>query len=153
LVRTDLAAHVDLFERRCRPVHAWLPGVWWPQATVSVQRASTARPGQARAAGPLAYAGAVMSRVVLVTGCSSGIGLGLAREVTRRGERCFASARRAESVAALRAEGLEALRLDVNDPASIREAVGHVEAQAGRIDLLVNNAGTSLFGPLAELPL
>jgi NAD(P)-dependent dehydrogenase (short-subunit alcohol dehydrogenase family) len=94
-----------------------------------------------------------MSRVVLVTGCSSGIGLGLAREFARRGERCFASARRAESVAALRDEGLEALRLDVTDPVSVRAAVDVVLASAGRIDVLVNNAGTSLFGPLAETPL
>jgi NAD(P)-dependent dehydrogenase (short-subunit alcohol dehydrogenase family) len=94
-----------------------------------------------------------MSRVILVTGCSSGIGLGLARELRRRGERCFASARRAASVEALRAEGLEAVRLDVTDPVSIREAVDAVLAAAGRIDVLVNNAGTSLFGPLVETPL
>jgi NAD(P)-dependent dehydrogenase (short-subunit alcohol dehydrogenase family) len=91
--------------------------------------------------------------VSLVTGCSSGIGRALARELARRGQRCFASARRAESVRELEAEGLEAVRLDVDDPDSIRAAVGAVIERAGRIDLLVNNAGQSLFGPLAELPL
>jgi short-subunit dehydrogenase len=94
-----------------------------------------------------------MARVVLITGCSSGIGLALAREFARRGERCFASARRVESVEALRAEGLEALRIDVTDADSVRAGVAAAEGAAGRIDVLVNNAGTSLFGPLAETPL
>jgi len=93
------------------------------------------------------------SWVSLVTGCSSGIGRALARELTRRGQRCIASARRAESVRELEAEGLEAVRLDVDDPAGIRAAVDAVLERTGRIDLLVNNAGQSLFGPLAELPL
>ena len=91
--------------------------------------------------------------VSLVTGCSSGIGRALARELARRGQRCFASARRPESVRELAAEGLEAVQLDVDDPGSIRTAVDTVLERAGRIDLLVNNAGQSLFGPLAELPL
>src|SRR4029453_11362793 len=91
--------------------------------------------------------------VSVVTGCSSGIGRALARELARRGQRCFASARRPESVRELEAEGLEAVRLDVDDPDGVRAAVAAVLERAGRIDLLVNNAGQSLFGPLAELPL
>ena len=91
--------------------------------------------------------------VSLVTGCSTGIGRALARELTRRGQRCFATARRAESVRELEAEGLLAVRLDVDDPVGVRAAVDAVLERAGRIDLLVNNAGQSLFGPLAELPL
>ncbi len=89
----------------------------------------------------------------LVTGCSSGIGRALARELAARGQRPIATARREESVAALRDEGLDALRLDVTDAASIRRAVDAALEREGRIDLLVNNAGQSLFGPLAEVPL
>ncbi|MFM7144150.1 MAG: SDR family oxidoreductase [Alphaproteobacteria bacterium] len=91
--------------------------------------------------------------VVLVTGCSTGIGRALAREMRARGMRVFASARRPESIADLAGEGIECLRLDVNDPGSIREAVATVLERAGRIDAVVNNAGMNLIGPLAELPL
>ena len=91
--------------------------------------------------------------VSLVTGCSSGIGRALALELAGRGQRCFASARRPESLAPLAEQGLDTLRLDVCDPGSVREAVATLLERAGRIDLLVNNAGQSLFGPLAELPL
>ena len=91
--------------------------------------------------------------VALVTGCSSGIGRALARELASRGQRCFATARRDESLRELEVEGLEAIRLDVTDVGSVRAAVDEVLERAGRVDLLVNNAGQSLFGPLAELPL
>ena len=93
------------------------------------------------------------NQVVLITGCSSGIGRSLAREFARRGHRTFATARRPETLAGLGGERLEALRLDVTDAASMDEAVATMLARAGRIDVLVNNAGFNLYGPLAEVPL
>jgi len=94
------------------------------------------------------------SRVVLITGCSSGIGRALAIELARRGQRVFATARRAETLASLRSENLEPLALDVTDPDSIARAVGAViERTGGRIDMLINNAGLNASGPLAEMPL
>jgi len=93
------------------------------------------------------------SQVVLVTGCSTGIGRALAREMHARGMQVFASARRPESIADLASEGISTVRLDVNDTGSIRDAVDAVLARAGRIDALVNNAGMNLIGPMAELPL
>jgi NAD(P)-dependent dehydrogenase (short-subunit alcohol dehydrogenase family) len=92
-------------------------------------------------------------QTVLVTGCSTGIGRALVRELKARGHRPFATARRLESLASLEAEGIEALPLDVNDPASIASAVAGVLERAGRIDVVVNNAGINCFGPLAELTL
>jgi NADP-dependent 3-hydroxy acid dehydrogenase YdfG len=92
-------------------------------------------------------------QVVLVTGCSTGIGRALARELRARGHRPFATARRVEAVADLAAEGIDTVRLDVNDGESIGAAVRTVVDRAGRIDVLVNNAGINIFGPLAELPL
>lgn len=92
-------------------------------------------------------------QVVLVTGCSTGIGLALARELRARGCRPFATARRLDSIADLARDGIDTVRLDVKDPTSITAAVQSVIDAAGRIDVLVNNAGVNVFGPVAELPL
>jgi NAD(P)-dependent dehydrogenase (short-subunit alcohol dehydrogenase family) len=92
-------------------------------------------------------------QVVLVTGCSTGIGRALARELRARGHRPFATARRLESIADLAGEGIDTVQLDVKDGASIRAAVQAVVERAGRIDVVVNNAGINVFGPLAEVPL
>jgi NAD(P)-dependent dehydrogenase (short-subunit alcohol dehydrogenase family) len=92
-------------------------------------------------------------QVVLVTGCSTGIGRALARELGARGHRPFATARRLESVADLAAEGIETLRLDVEDRASIDAAIATVRERAGRLDVLVNNAGQNVFGPILEVPI
>jgi NAD(P)-dependent dehydrogenase (short-subunit alcohol dehydrogenase family) len=94
-----------------------------------------------------------VDRVVLVTGCSTGIGRAVARELKARGHRPFATARKVESIADLASEGIETLHLDVTHPASIGAAVATVVARAGRIDAVVNNAGINAFGPIAELPL
>ena len=56
-----------------------------------------------------------MQKTILITGCSSGIGAAMAREFRQRGHRVFATARRRESLAALEAEGIDGLELDVND--------------------------------------
>lgn len=92
-------------------------------------------------------------KVVLITGCSSGIGRSLAEEGQRRGHTVYATARRPSSLESLGQAGIRTLALDITDAASIRDAVATVTEEAGRIDMLVNNAGQSLFGPLAEVPL
>ncbi len=93
-----------------------------------------------------------MSRkVAMITGCSSGIGRALALELQRRGWQVFATARRLEAVADL--AGMDQLALDVTDQQSIDAGVAAVVQQAGRIDLLINNAGFGLMGPASELPL
>ncbi|HEU5250031.1 MAG TPA: SDR family oxidoreductase, partial [Thermoanaerobaculia bacterium] len=91
------------------------------------------------------------SQVILVTGCSSGIGRATAIEGARRGHRVFASARRLEDVADLTAEGIETIVLDVTDPASIERAVRTTLAAAGRIDALVNNAGYGQYGAIEDV--
>jgi len=92
-------------------------------------------------------------QVVLVTGCSTGIGRALARELRGRGHRPFATARRLESIADLAGEGIDTVQLDVQDTRSIQAAVQAVLDRAGRVDVVVNNAGVNIFGPLAETPL
>ncbi len=93
------------------------------------------------------------SQVVLVTGCSTGIGKALARELKAAGHRPFASARRLEAIADLASERIETVQLDVNDPGSIASAVAEVALRAGRIDVLINNAGINVFGPMMEMKL
>ncbi len=89
--------------------------------------------------------------IVLISGCSSGIGLALAREFASRGCRVFATARNPEAIAHLQKEGMEIVALDVTDQASIDACVADVMSKAGRIDVLVNNAGYALMGPVIDL--
>lgn len=92
--------------------------------------------------------------VILITGCSTGIGRDCAVALQKRGWRVFASARQADDVAALVTAGFyDALQLDVNDDASIQAAVAHLLAQTdGRIHALFNNAGFGQPGALEDLP-
>ena len=79
------------------------------------------------------------SPVVLITGASSGIGRATARLFAEKGYRVFGTSRRPEATAAL--PNVELLSLDVRDEASVKDLVAQVLEKAGRIDVLVNNAG------------
>ena len=92
-----------------------------------------------------------MSRCVLITGCSSGIGAALAQEFHRRGHLVYATARRPETLAPLAALGIKTLAMDVNDDASIATALSTVRTEQGRLDLLINNAGFSQVGAVVDL--
>jgi NAD(P)-dependent dehydrogenase (short-subunit alcohol dehydrogenase family) len=98
-------------------------------------------------------------RVVLITGCSSGIGLETALAFARHGDVTVASMRDLAKAGALRsraeAEGLEVdlVPLDVTDPASLAAAFATVQDRHGPIDVLVNNAGVSHDGPVESMPL
>src|SRR4051812_30542127 len=86
-----------------------------------------------------------MSKVALVTGVSSGIGQAIAAELAAAGYRVFGSVRSGNAP-----DGVETVRLDVRDQDSIDKAVAEILAKAGRIDVLVNNAGGSLLGAIEE---
>lgn len=92
-------------------------------------------------------------RSILITGCSSGIGLCVAKGLQQRGWRVFASARKPDDVAGLRQAGLEALQLDVDDSESIRQAMAVVlQATGGTLDALFNNAGYGQPGAVEDVP-
>jgi NAD(P)-dependent dehydrogenase (short-subunit alcohol dehydrogenase family) len=91
------------------------------------------------------------SWVVLITGCSSGLGRALAIEFAKQGHTVFATARRAKDIQDLASEELIPLQLDVTNAASIAAALERVKEHAGGVDLLVNNAGFGLMGPLVEI--
>jgi NAD(P)-dependent dehydrogenase (short-subunit alcohol dehydrogenase family) len=91
-----------------------------------------------------------MSEVVLITGCSTGIGHDLAQRLARSGYTVVATARKAETLADL--DVALKLALDVTQPESIRQAVECVLQRFGRIDVLVNNAGYAVRGAVEEVP-
>ncbi len=92
-------------------------------------------------------------RSILITGCSSGIGLDAARGLKARGWRVFASCRKPEDCEPLRAEGLEALHLDYTDADSMAAAVATVAAATGgRLDALFNNGAYACPGAVEDLP-
>jgi NAD(P)-dependent dehydrogenase (short-subunit alcohol dehydrogenase family) len=92
-------------------------------------------------------------RSVLITGCSSGIGLDAARGLRQRGWRVFATCRQEADCERLRAEGLECFRLDYADEASIADALTEALARTGgTLDALFNNGAFACPGLVEDLP-
>jgi NADP-dependent 3-hydroxy acid dehydrogenase YdfG len=96
---------------------------------------------------------AEISKAVLITGCSTGIGRATAEQLAENGWTVYATARRPESIEDLRAKGCKTLALDVTDEASMRAAVDQVEAAEGAVGVLVNNAGYSQSGAVESVNL
>jgi len=94
-----------------------------------------------------------VSRAVLITGCSSGIGHATAERLVATGWRVYATARRPESIADLAELGCRTVTLDVTDEASMRDAVATIENDEGAIGVLVNNAGYSQSGAIEAVPM
>ena len=97
----------------------------------------------------------VPPRTILITGCSSGIGYHCARALHEHGGwRVFASCRRQEDADRLASEGLETLRLDLSDSASIAAAVEDVlKRTGGKLDALFNNGAYSQPGAFEDVPI
>ena len=92
-------------------------------------------------------------RSILITGCSSGIGLDAARSLRLRGWRVFASCRKEADCERLRKEGFESPRLDYQDEATLGSALEEVfAATGGRLDALYNNGAFGLPGAVEDLP-
>ncbi len=91
-------------------------------------------------------------RTILITGCSSGIGRTVALGLARENWRVFATARKPEDVETLKQSGLESLRLDLDDSASIREAVAEVlDRTDGKLYALFNNGAYGQPGAVEDL--
>ncbi|WP_175885216.1 oxidoreductase [Burkholderia sp. BCC0044] len=86
--------------------------------------------------------------VVVVTGVSSGIGRAAAEKFAKRGCRVFGTVRSIARTAPV--AGVELIEMDVRDDASVQSGIRTIVERAARIDVLVNNAGTSLIGAVEE---
>jgi NAD(P)-dependent dehydrogenase (short-subunit alcohol dehydrogenase family) len=94
-----------------------------------------------------------VSKAVLITGCSTGIGRATAERLAAAGLPVYASARRLESIEDLEGCGCKTLALDVTDEDSMRAAVRRVEETEGAAGALVNNAGYSQSGAIESVRL
>lgn len=98
-----------------------------------------------------------MDKVILVTGASSGIGAGIARELAAAGARLMLGARRTERLDVLQAElsprnaDIRIRRLDVTDRADVRAFADAARAAWGRVDVIVNNAGVMPLSAMAAM--
>ena len=89
--------------------------------------------------------------IVLITGCSSGIGQVVFHGLKARGWRVFATARQSVDFERMNSEGLESLFRDLDDSASIRTAFAKVMARSGgRLDALFNNGGFGQVGAVED---
>src|ERR671917_1413382 len=94
-----------------------------------------------------------VSKAVLITGCSSGIGWATAERLVDVGWRVYATARNVEKIAPLEQRGCTLLPLDVTDEDSMRPAVDEIERREGAVGVLVNNAGYSQSGAVESVPM
>jgi NAD(P)-dependent dehydrogenase (short-subunit alcohol dehydrogenase family) len=88
--------------------------------------------------------------VWFITGCSSGIGRQVAEDLIAAGQRVVVTARRIADVQDLQSDTVAALALDVTDEASVQAAIDAAWARFGRLDVVVNNAGSGLVAALEE---
>ncbi|OYR16287.1 oxidoreductase [Brucella grignonensis] len=92
-------------------------------------------------------------KTALVTGASSGMGKSIAKRLIQDGYQVYVAARSVEKMADLATLGAQPLRIDVSKDEEIIASVNIILAQTGGVDVLVNNAGFGLYGPVEEIPL
>jgi len=101
-----------------------------------------------------AAAGPAKNKVILITGASSGIGWETAKKLASHGYRVYASMRSVKSFSHSQestAFSIELLELDVTDDQSVDGALSLIQEKEGRLDVLINNAGCAVFGPLETI--
>jgi NAD(P)-dependent dehydrogenase (short-subunit alcohol dehydrogenase family) len=91
----------------------------------------------------------LLGKVAVVTGAARGIGRAVATAFSQQGAQVFALDRLGEEVATL--PGVAAIRMDVTDAEEVGNTFALIEREAGRVDVLVNNAGIIFFKPVEEI--
>jgi NADP-dependent 3-hydroxy acid dehydrogenase YdfG len=92
-----------------------------------------------------------VSKAVLITGCSSGIGEATARRLADSGWTVYATARKPQAIEHLAKHGCKTLALDVTEETSMRAAVDEVLSAEGAVGVLINNAGYSQGGAVEQV--
>lgn len=93
-----------------------------------------------------------MKTIVLITGCSTGIGRALVREYAKQGCLIYATARKLEAIRNLAGENVFIDTLDVTNDHDVQSVMQRIKNEQGRLDILVNNAGYAAIGPVVEIP-
>jgi NAD(P)-dependent dehydrogenase (short-subunit alcohol dehydrogenase family) len=91
-----------------------------------------------------------MSKVILVTGASSGIGKETAKLLIAEGHKVYAAARRTENMRDIEQAGGSPLKMDISIEADIQNVVDTIMEKEGKIDVLFNNAGYAIYGSVEE---
>ena len=94
-----------------------------------------------------------MSKIVLITGASSGMGREAAILLAREGHKVYAGARRTDRMEDLAERGVTPIGMDVSKSGDNEQAVSRIVEADGRIDVLINNAGFGLYGAVEDVPL
>ncbi len=94
-----------------------------------------------------------MGKVVLITGASAGMGREAAILMAQQGHRVYAAARRLKLMEDLADHGVTTVELDVTHGDGNERVVSRIIDSEGRIDVLINNAGFGLYGPVEDIPL
>lgn len=90
-----------------------------------------------------------MSKVILITGGSSGIGKSIGEFLHKKGFKVYGTSRKPENISN---SHFQLVVLDVRNADSIQNAVSEIIQKEGKIDILINNAGVGITGPLEEIP-
>lgn len=94
-----------------------------------------------------------MTKTILITGCSSGLGYDAAKGLKARGWRVFVSCRKHEDAERLKAEGFESLVIDYTDTDGMRAGLDHIlSLTGGTLDALYNNGAYAIPGAVEDLP-
>lgn len=91
-----------------------------------------------------------MSKIVLITGASSGMGKETAHLLLKNGFEVYAVARRIEMMEDLKKAGAHVLKMDITKDDDIQNVVNQIMKEKGRIDILINNAGFGMYGAMED---
>ncbi len=94
-----------------------------------------------------------MSKIVLITGASSGMGKSAAHILHKQGYKVYGAARRMEEMQDLEQKGMSIISLDLTKDNSIVDCVNNILDKEGRIDILINNAGYGSYGTVEDVPI